>query len=66
MSMARVVSPVFGQVVEEGEDVSHDDEDRPGPGLDQVSDLDDELVLGLELCGTVGSKLKSCWYITLT
>ena len=42
-------------MVEEREDVSHDDEDGPGPGLDQVADLNHELVLRLELWGEVGN-----------
>ena len=39
----------LAQVVEEGEEVAHHDEDRPGPSLDHVADLDHELVLRLKL-----------------
>ena len=37
-------------MLEEGEQVPHDDEDGPRPGLDQLPHLDHELVLGLQLC----------------
>ena len=37
-------------MLEEGEEVSHDDEHGPGPGPDQLPHLHHELVLGLQLC----------------
>ena len=37
-------------MLEEGEEVPHDDEDGPGPGPDQLPNLDHELVLRLQLC----------------
>ena len=43
-------SPVCGEMLEEGEEVSHDYEDGSRPGLDQLPHLDHELVLGLQLC----------------
>ena len=43
-------SPVCGEMLEEGEEVSHDHEDGSRPGLDQLPHLDHELVLGLQLC----------------
>ena len=41
--------PVCWEVLEEGEEVPHDDEDWPGPGLNQLPHLHHELVLGLQL-----------------
>ena len=35
----------LGQVVEEGEEVAHDDEDGAGPRLHHVADFDHKLVL---------------------
>ena len=43
-------SPVCREMLEEGEEVSHDHEDGSRPGLDQLPHLDHELVLGLQLC----------------
>lgn len=37
-------------MLEEGEEVSHDDEHGPRPGSDQLPHLHHELVLGLQLC----------------
>ena len=48
--VSLVFLPVGREMLEEGEQVPHDDEDGPRPGLDQLPDLDHELVLGLQLC----------------
>ena len=37
-------------MLEEGEEVSHDDEHGPRPRPDQLPHLHHELVLGLQLC----------------
>jgi hypothetical protein len=49
--------PVFGKVIEKCEDVSHDDEDRTRPKLDQISDLDHKLVFRFEFW-------KKMFYVT--
>ncbi len=51
--------PVFGKVIEKCEDVSHDDEDRTRPKLDQISDLDHKLVFRFQFW-------KKCFILQMT
>ena len=49
-SLLGLCLPVCGQMLKEGKQISHDDINWSGPGLDKFSHLHHKLMLGLQLC----------------